>query len=470
MAQTYTLDEAAGRIGIPVEEFKRRWKTEWTTVRTFRDGGTVRFRSADIDELARTLGMASDPGSQLAPPLGKDKSSTEYLLAEDAVGDDIFSIGSGDSAKKRAGGKPADSDIRLEADAGPKSARKKSQDNTPTEELSIDLSQPPSGIKKRTGTSSGKLTAPKSSTNLKQDDDSSSEFELSLDSDSDSFELTLNPDGSDEVDLGGSAITKRGAAGASGINLEKPSDSGVSLESDSDELELSLDEPSPSSRRLTGPKSVKMPKQPADSDSEFELTLDDNSGVTDRLAAEAEQGDIFETDFELPTEDAESGSEVVAVENSDTDLENSDFDLALDESDIQAEDESASQVVLLDEEPEAQPGKARKFSGRKPADDDDAIDLDDDDASSALRDVPKRRRDRDYEDEDEAVPAGAFAKPKPWGPIPAVGLAFCFILTFLGGLMSYELLKGMWSYNSGQRPTGSLVRGVADAFDMAPKD
>src|SRR5437667_6022042 len=33
MAQTYTIDEAAGRLGIPLEEFKRRWKTEWTTVR-----------------------------------------------------------------------------------------------------------------------------------------------------------------------------------------------------------------------------------------------------------------------------------------------------------------------------------------------------------------------------------------------------------------------------------------------------
>lgn len=464
MAQTYTLDEAAARIGIPVEEFKRRWKTEWTTVRTFRDGGTVRFRSADIDELARTLGQASDPGLQMAPPkAGADKSSTEFLLPDDAaVGDDIFNIGPSDSAKRR--GKPADSDIRLEADAGPKSARRKNQDATPTEELSLDLSQPPSGKR-----SSGKLTAPKSSMNLKKEDDSSSEFELSLDSDSDSFELTLNPDGSDEVDLGGaSKVTKRGGAGASGINLERPADSGISLESDSDELELSLDEPtSQSGRKLTGPKSVKMPKltNDSDSDSEFELTLDDNSGLTDKIADE-QQGDIFETDFELPVEDAESGSEVVAVENSDTDLENSDFDLALDESDIQADDESASQVVLLDDEP-APKAKARKLAGgRKPADDDDAIDIEDDDASAALRDVPKRRRD--YDDEEDVAPAAA--KPKPWGALPAVVLLPCFILTFLGGLMSYELLKGMWSYNSGQKPTGSLVRGVAETFDMKPND
>src|SRR5262245_6611318 len=123
MAQTYTLDQAAGRLGIPVEEFKRRWKTEWTTVRTFRDGGTVRFRSADIDELARTLGMASDPGAQLAPPGPTDRSSTSFLLPDDnALDDDIFSISPSDSAKRKSPGKPADSDIRLELDAAAKSA------------------------------------------------------------------------------------------------------------------------------------------------------------------------------------------------------------------------------------------------------------------------------------------------------------------------------------------------------------
>ncbi len=477
MAKTYTIDEAAERLGVPLEEFKRRWKTEWTTVRTFRDGGTVRFRTADIDELARTLGMASDPGSQLAPPT-QDHSSTEYLLPdESAVGDDIFTTDSDSS--RRNSGRPADSDIRLEADAGPKSNRRRgAQESTPTEELSIDLAMPPSGVKKKTGNSSSKLSAPKtgpnlskSSSNLKKDSDSSSEFELSLDSDSDSFELNVNPDGSDEVDLGGTQVGKRG--GQSGINLARPADSGVSLEQDSDdELELSLgDEPTTDSgRRLSGPKSVKMPQMSSDSDSEFELTLDDNSDSMEALAAEEGQGDIFETDFELPADDADSGSEVVAVENSDTDLENSDFDLALDESDIQADDESASQVVLLDDDDsdEQRSGRLGVSSRRSPADDDDAIDLEDEDASSQLRNVPRRRRDED--DEDDVVPSGAVAKPKPWGALPAAVLLPAFILTFLGGLMSYELVRGMWSYNTGSKPGGTLVRTVADWFDMKPMD
>src|SRR5262245_26080555 len=67
MAQFYTLDEAATRLGITAEEFKRRLKLEWTSIRPFRDGATLRFRAADIDELARSLGAASDPGLQPGP-------------------------------------------------------------------------------------------------------------------------------------------------------------------------------------------------------------------------------------------------------------------------------------------------------------------------------------------------------------------------------------------------------------------
>ena len=66
--------------------------------------------------------------------------------------------------------------------------------------------------------------------------------------------------------------------------------------------------------------------------------------------------------------------------------------------------------------------------------------------------MPKRRRDEEEEDLEAAK--GAY-KPKPWGALPAVVLLFSFIFTFLGGLMSYELVKGMWSYNSGSKPAGT---------------
>src|SRR5688572_20230440 len=115
MAQTYTLDEAATRLGMSSEEFKRRLKDEWKSIRSFRDGATLRFRSADIDELARSLGQASDPGLQMGPPGATPQtgSSDEFLLADppraglgstgdedSAVGtEDIFSLAAGDSGK-----------------------------------------------------------------------------------------------------------------------------------------------------------------------------------------------------------------------------------------------------------------------------------------------------------------------------------------------------------------------------------
>jgi len=552
MAQTYTLDEAAGRLGMATEEFKRRLKDEWKSIRSFRDGATLRFRAADIDELARSLGQASDPGLQLGAPGAAPQtgSSEEFLLAdapthghdEHALGaQDIFSLAAGDSGRTKKP-KASDSDVRLEISHRPTDDP---ENKAPTEEIALDLSGPGSS-KSKAGSSSAKLTAPKSGPNLAgpgssnripgppassepiANTDSSSEFELSLDADSGSFELQLNSDSSEEVPLGAPDASASGSrSGQSGINLAKPADSGVSLEKnkpggppddDSDDFELSLDpsdaglpkgstgsprsrqfpahsaeddislDPSlggmPGSSHMIPPKSRQFPAQPDDSDSEFELSLDDNSGVSDNLAAElgqeADKGDIFETDFELPAvqDDADSGSEVVAIESADTDLENSDFDLALDEADAPAADESESQVVLLDDEhaPAVTPsgrrlgaaavgaaagaaaGAAVGRSRRAAADE-----FEEESASSALRGVARE------EDEEQAVPRGV-APPAKWGPLPAIVLIPCFLFTFLGGIMSFELLRGMWGYNQGTKPGGTIVRGFASMLDMDPKD
>src|SRR6185312_3364569 len=131
-----------------------------------------------------------------------------------------------------------------------------------------------------------------------------------------------------------------------------------------------------SSTKLGAPKSGKLVLD-SDSDSEFELTLDDSSGSSleqaalggDVLEESQDKGDIFETDFEIPPMPDESGSEAVALE-SDTDLEKSDFELAMDDSDVAAVDEpSQSEVVLLEDEEEAAPkAKAKpKAKGKKVA-------------------------------------------------------------------------------------------------------
>ena len=295
MAQTYTLDEAANRLGMSGEEFKRRLKDEWKSIRSFRDGATLRFRSADIDELARSLGQASDPGLQMGPPGAAPQpgSSDEFLLADpptDTAGspidddsvvptEDIFSLAAGDSGKSKKPKSGGDSDVRLESSTRPPGG---GETSSPTEEIALDLGAS-SGSGLKAGKSSSKLKAPKSGPNLAgpgsgnkipgpppspvnpMSTDSSSEFELSLDADSGSFELQIS-DSSEEVPIGGEAAPSSRPGGQSGINLGKPADSGVSLEKksgaaedDSDDFELSLD-PSDSelTNKLKAPKSGKL--------------------------------------------------------------------------------------------------------------------------------------------------------------------------------------------------------------------
>jgi hypothetical protein len=519
MAQTYTLDEAAQKLGISADDLKRRLRDDWKHIRAFRDGATLRFRANDIDELSRTLTEGSGDDLRLG------RSSEEVKVPGQAGGDDPLVLSSDDvfvlspedkdksksSSGKIKAGKP-DSDVRLEKKGG---AKKPPADDESilTEEIQIDL--PASSKSGKLGSKSGRLAGGsgkiikgdsgkiaksdsgkiakgdsgkmagqsgtklpgQSGTRLPQvPQEDSSEFELSLQpttESSDEFELALND--SDEVPLGDAPKPK---SGSSGINLHRPSDSGPSLEkkrkkdaSTSDEeidFELSLDSGA-SSMRL-GPSGKRAPE----SDSEFELTLDDSdplaTPVGDQTAAADEpKGDIFETDFEIPALDDTSGSEAVNLEEADTDLESSDFDLALEEGDAAPEDESGSQVVVIDEDEGARPRHLVSPGKRRAAKEVDEGEVSYDDleesesASKALRGV---RGEVEEEEEGERVAVAAASAPWPgWVSIPLL-LATIFI--FLGGIMSYELLNGMWGYHQPTPPASYVVDSVANVIGAEP--
>lgn len=541
MAQTYTLEEAAQRLGLSPEDFKRRHREEWKSLRSFRDGPTLRFRAPDIDELARTLGEASDPELQLAPvrgakpgnddevsfsfvddtPPAKPKSKSKPAKPAHETDEDQPALGSGVNISKPSSGKSGkDSDVRIERSSGKSGVPLGLDSSLPTEEIALDLSGPGSAII-RPG-QSGKLSAPKSgkipgpsskipgagglSKTNNASDDGSSEFELSLDPDSDSFELQLASD-EDEVDLGSDAGDNLGAL--SGINLGKPSDSGLLLEpggksksapktnprlpkvvppksapkttpksaskpkapppSDDEDFDLSLDVPeAPTSGR--SPKTgAKSDRRQYDSGSDFELTLDDGSGEMARLAdgavpAEEGQGDIFETDFELPAIDADSGSEVVAID-SDTDVDDSgsDFEMAIDDGDAPVDEEdSASQVVLVDDDGQVYSEEAVEedaFAG---------ADVSEEEAS--ISSVMRQRAKHTDEDEEEAEVRTVVAGPVRWGPLPAIVLLPTLLVSFLGMLMSFELVRGMWGYHQTTKPGNIIVRTMADQFGMKAAD
>ena len=86
MAQFYTLEEAARVLGMSPDELKT--KAQSREVRAFLDGGSWRFRVADVDELARRRGLGSDAElrlSDLEMPVhaegeGKDENLSEYQM------------------------------------------------------------------------------------------------------------------------------------------------------------------------------------------------------------------------------------------------------------------------------------------------------------------------------------------------------------------------------------------------------
>ena len=350
--------------------------------------------------------------------------------------------------------------------------------------------------------------------------DSSGDFELTPEGEEFSpLELgsdeipSLNIDSEEEVSLG----ELDGGSGGSGINLRDPADSGISLEQegsdeielddlsldagatpapqkkkagdeeepepDSSEFELSLDDSDPSAEAASaessefelslddsGSSELELDIEPtgdgaADSDSEFDLTLDD-SGGSSPLEESAEDKDIFETDFEVPALEEESGSEAVALDE-DTDLEteeSSDFDLAIDEMDVGSEDESGSQVIALDEEEvEADEDEATPRGKRKAK-----LLTDDEDEASEFAGIGPSD-----EDEDETAAAAAGGKTRvqyvekpdaPWGPVPAMLMLPCIVVLFVVGLMGFELIQGMMSYQKTGKFSGLLIRPLTEAI------
>ncbi|GIW83582.1 MAG: hypothetical protein KatS3mg106_095 [Gemmataceae bacterium] len=487
-----TLEEAAERLGITPDELKRRLKTDpaFKILTPIRDGATLRFKASAVDELARQLGAASDPGLNLAPMLGnkEELDSDDFRVPtllhpssaspSSSPGDDadIFSLSQEEVPADKSKGKP-DSDVRLEASDRRSSSTGDNNASVPTEEIDVDVISSQSAIIRGASSSklvppapsSGKILATEAAASLPSDSDSS-EFELSLDSDSDDFQLNLNADASDEVKLGQEAPASP-ARGASGINLRQPADSGISLEKDSaaspepaqvkpsdEELdfELTLDSNTAASGiKLSGLTSK--PSMTSDSDSEFELTLDDSSGsrasmehaVLEELGEIVEpggeekesKGDIFETDFEVPPlEESGSASEAVALET-DTDIAEGEL------SEVVVEETSEEQLA----EAEVDLAEAELEEGPS--------------ASQALRGVPTT-----LPEEELATVAAAPYQPVPWGPLPAILLLMALPFMFLGALMSYQAVETMVGYQQPQKPVAPLLRSVASTLDMELKD
>ncbi len=111
MVQYYTLREAAEKLRMDPEKLKEMAKNN--QLRAFQDRGTLRFRAPEIDEMARSLGLGSDPDLQLgelpAPKSGSKPPSSGKSPAP----------GAGKSpppSSRRTMHVPADADLSLVGD------------------------------------------------------------------------------------------------------------------------------------------------------------------------------------------------------------------------------------------------------------------------------------------------------------------------------------------------------------------
>jgi excisionase family DNA binding protein len=443
------------------------------------------------------LDLAADPAADQAPPTEGHDSDVRVDFDSSTLDDSMVSIG----------GQEPDSDVRLDLAGTSQVSRSGAPvESMPTEEIDLDaeLQQADQASMERRGKTKntpapqpmapgathlssapkGTMLPTSSPFELSEDDlefsgtgDSNvnrplgSEFELTLAPEDEPSPLNLGDD--EDIDLGGlppkDGLSSSARAELSGINLHNPADSGVSLDKDgsseSVDFELTVDDDA------AGPKTIKG-KLP-DSDSEFELTLEEGSdemlpAVDGDLGSDSgDQKDIFETDFDLKAvEGGESHSEAVALDGSDTDLESSDFDLAVSDTDLErhagAVDESGSEVVVLPDEEEGEPAAAPRKSRV---------------TGGSLDSVDELLLDEDgleveEEDEDEVAPAATVpAAQAEWGMFPILLLLPSVLVMFLAGLMSYELLHGMWGYHAASKPSGLVVRGVAGLFvEKLPED
>jgi excisionase family DNA binding protein len=458
-------------------------------VRLVADGSDLGFQIAGEKTEPDVAGPKSGPksGARKKPQGPKQDSGVRLVPMEAESDSDVKIVPDSRDDVSVIGNQPpksgTDSYIRLES---PGQARRGAEDSFLTEEIDLDAElraaeEAAAQASKKVQTP--KTPAPPSPFELSEVDlnvpkaeqtppppvqttkEDSSDFDLSLEGKEDLSPLELSSGEmaslsakEEEVSLGDMPSARVTGASDSGINLQEPADSGISLEQGSDsseeiEFELSLDAEST-------PKPAKAAPN-VDSSSEFELTLEDSARLAPleeeaAPAAAGEEKDIFETDFEVPALEDESGSQAVALDESDTDLESSDFDLALGDEDMATEEESGSQVVALEDEEEVDEGAATvarpRRGGAGVAEGEEVEELLGEDEGQ-------------LEAEEEPEVAGRRAPvvvgaPPSWGIFTPVVLILSTLFMFMVGLMSLELLHGMWGYRQPYKVSSMVIRTI----------
>jgi hypothetical protein len=436
MSQFYTLEEAASKLNMSVDELRELAKKR--EVRSFQDRGVLRFKSEDIDARLNTASgvnpetdsedytlnledtPTTNPADNNAPLVLDTGDSEEFTLSLDDSG-----IAPSIIDAPIANG--ADSDGLLGIQDTPDLL---GSDFTLSTALHID--EPESN------STSSSVILPKDSP-----------FEIS--------EPSINLDGGDEFQISENEIDFIPTVEDMNIGVEpnlllddsNGSDQGLSssieLQSesggDSSEFELSVEESGSDLLSLDGSMSGEgVGTQVVDdssSDSEFELNLDEEVGVVSDVEAASDGG--LDSSFELEPSDSDSGSQVVEVDDGN-DADPLGATAEFNELEV-VEDGSSSQVVAIDDVEEVE---------------------------EVVEEVSEVTEE--VEEEVEEGRTLVYAGDAPWGALPTIFLIPGVLILFVVGLMSLELMRGMYGFNKGTGFTSIIIKPIAEMFTDFPKN
>ena len=439
MSQFYTLEEAASKLNMSIDELRELAKKR--EVRSFQDRGVLRFKSEDIDaRLSAPVVLNLDTDSEDYTLNLEDTPATNPIddnapLVLDTGDSDEFTLSLDDSGTTPpVFNEPVFSSSESDGLLGIQ--------DTP-DILGSDFS-----LSTELHSNGPESNSTSSSVILPQD----SPFEISepnidLDGNSD-VQLSVNEldfiptvddlhiDGEPSLQLDDSNAADPGLSSS----IEFQSDAG----GDSSEFELSADESGSDILSLDGSMSGEglgtQVVEDSSSDSEFELNLDEEAGTNSDVEAGSEGG--LDSSFELEPSDSDSGSQVVEVEDGN-DADPMGATAEFNELEV-VEDGSSSQVVAIDDVEEVE----------------EIVE----EVSEVSEEV------EEVEVEVEGQRTLAYASEAPWGPLPTIFLIPGVLILFVVSLMSLELMRGMYGFNKGTGFTSIIIKPIAEMFTDFPKN
>jgi excisionase family DNA binding protein len=490
MAQSYyTLSQAAELLGISVDELNQMVRR--SEIRAFADGGGWKFRTQDIDDLKRSR---EDAGDDWLSSTDEGGAGGEEVLLFDA-GDSSPDAGGGTLSRETPSKGSGESDVRLifegedggsdsgirlvadealttpsdweaaptpPGDSGARLIEEFAGDAAPTEapptiplpsdstgDAGLAGEAPPAGSGLSGGfeviddddeeapvlaaaTPTKPMPAPAdaavspkgefdftfedSESSLKVED--SDEVDLAALDLSDKTPTLRHPSGDDDSDSDfslsldddiGLAQDVAPGAGDSGINLGRPNDSGILLKSAAD-------------------SGIKLASDTDTSDSEFDVSLDSDD-------------DIFDSDEAPGFKASDTAPRLAPVKESEDDLSDSDFELVIDEE-AEAEEESGSEVVALDDEDEESEEFDEEFDEESP-----------------------------YGDREPGETVFVERQPAPWHAGWVAAISFTTIVFVVVLMMMFEITRNAWSYNQPYALNATIIEwfyGIGQSMGIMP--